>query len=430
LGGHAADCKLFAEIYCETGRIVDAFTSKITGKHGDVENWKVVPWGKNLRACTLMDSADDARIVSVIDIGSNTVKQNIFDRHDRSLTPSLDKDGMPQLSKGMRPNDPEPRLNGKGVEFLLDELLPRFQTNLAAHKTDTVIVVCTEAVRAAHRFDRAAVNVVLRKCAKRLCIPHRAINILGEDEEAKLAARAICIENRWADFSVTQGGGSTEIALIPRGTRNAAFRKTLRFGTQSLKAAEDAYSIISNGFASTAWFNTQESTSHDKNHRGGTRREIICLQGGPFRPVSRLLAQEIHDIPFYINPPYGGMVFVWDQRLEKALTRLASITSEGLLYEFIRWGNPQKRKATDEHLARWVQTKEYERWRETPVQEKGSLADKEVSIYRRWQKRVARRGEGIPSAAQTILAAAERIKPHEIVIGRRSIREAALLEHV
>lgn len=391
------------------------------------ELWRPIPWGDSFIAATRLKSPQVSQIVSVIDLGSNSLKQAIFDQRMKSLSPIDEQDTIAALAAGMKPNDLHARLSEKGLNILFTEALPRFMEKHKKFQVDTIVVVCTEAMRSAHLSDPDAVNLVRQKIADQLGIPSRAINLAKDDEEARLAASAALIENPNDEFVMMQGGGSTELARNPLGASDECFRRTLRFGTRTLVQQPHIDKFLRDEFSHVDWFKPLASSPAGSYGITDDRYGSICLLGGAFRPIGRLLCQRINNTPFYNTASYGGRRFLWNAVLENHLKSLTHITPEQLKYEFVRWGNPETRHMTDAKLKPWL-VKNYTPWIANPIQIMGSNKAKATTIGEVWHEKVARRAGGIPSAARTILAAVEAVRPHEIVFGNGNIREAIFLE--
>ena len=387
------------------------------------EKWQLLPWGDELIACTNRSLSAIPKLVSVIDLGSNSLKQVIFDRQSGSHVLVSESDAIAGLAEGMKPNDAEAQLNPHGLDVLFHEALPEFNKKHEKFRVDTIVVVCTEAIRSVHRSSPEVIREILQKIAHVLDVPVEAINIISGDTEARLAGRAALIENPLDQYVIMQGGGSTEVIHSPEGANSKEFRSTLRFGTQTLRHQADAKALLQEGFAGIDWFKVAAPDV------GGShiRPVSLCLLGGGFRPIGRLLCQRIDNIPFFSTAPFGGRRFLATEKMIRHLEELSTVSENQLKREFAQWLNPALRRLPGHDLDNWI-LGNYDDWAGIPANKMGSLKLSDDTIGKVWHEKIMRRAPGIPTAALTILAALEAVAPDQIVFGNGNIRQATLLE--
>lgn len=356
-------------------------------------SWTINRWGPSLLACTRSPDIKSSQLVSVIDLGSNSVKHEIFNRSQQSIEPIFESDSFPHLAAGMEPNEPKPHLNPTGLEILCDETLPSFKKQYERAGVDTVVIICTEAIRSVQHYNPAEVESLFKYASQKLGLPVQAFNVLSEDGEARLAAKTALIENPYEEYVVMQGGGSTEVARNPLGAVSPDFRATLRFGSQTLKDLSSAQALLTEELSSIPWFKPLSSSSYGAYGASNGHRGSICFLGGTLRPIGRLLAQQVNRIPFSTRSLYGGRRFLWNDDLKDYLTHLSNASPNQLNAEFY-----------------------------------ASPAAQQTETRKAWDKKIGRRADGISGGALTILTAAECTRPHEIVFANTNMRQATFLE--
>lgn len=381
--------------------------------------WVMRSFGTGVQAAVASTVLGTPQTVCVIDIGSNSLKATVFDCRQRPPQ-AVDKyDKILGLAEGMVPNDPNPKLNKDALARLFDKALPNCRDLIQSNKVDAVTVLCTEAVRAVQRHDPDKIKTFRRDVAAALGIPRQAVNVISEATEATLAAKAVLYGNERSDgFAVTAGGGSTELAEVRAGRIRSGRCATLRFGARTLTAHANPRKVITEGLSRTEWFRARRA------QRGGHRpsashslekpanRDLI-LQGGSFRVVGRLLAENIYNIGFDSTIPFGGYTFAWDKPVQDQLQKLRGTSFTKLENEFIRHEHPDRRDASDKELGKWKDGKAYAKWTATPR-------------YKKWYKRIGQRADFIAASVEIILAAEERIQAKTVTFSAQSMREGAL----
>jgi exopolyphosphatase / guanosine-5'-triphosphate,3'-diphosphate pyrophosphatase len=146
----------------------------------------------------------DGRI-AVIDLGSNSLRLVIFERHGSALVPLLNEKVMCGLARGLAQSG---RLSRDGIALALPNL-QRFVALARAIGVDHLAVVATAAVRDA-ADGRAFAAEVERRCDV-------AVTIIDGGAEARLSALGLLAGIPEADGVVGDlGGGSVELVQVRR----------------------------------------------------------------------------------------------------------------------------------------------------------------------------------------------------------------------
>jgi histone H3/H4 len=371
--------------------------------------WDIISLGKDIKVY-----ARDREIKKpvVIDIGSNSVKLVVYGLCESPPRVIVAYDRHCGLGAGMTHDDPKPRLNEGGLRILFDEFLPASQNIIKEQTPDGFIVMCTEAVRASHENpdERKNVERFLNKIAHSLCVPREAINILSKALEAYLAAETALCADLNDIYGIMMGGGSSEFFQIIDRKIHPDRCSTLRFGTRSLYGDSNAAQIINEEFNLVPWFRDNERINSTPDHR--TR---LCLLGGAFRFVGRLLAERIDKINFAADTPFGGYTFAWGKELEAHVRNLRGATHETLFNH--TFGAPKPEGLQRVRIAGTT----YVKVKDTFVEK--SNFDR---MCKKWEKRIGRRAASISVATQTILEAGDRLRPRTINFSPHNMREAAL----
>ena len=396
---------------------------KLTFAAGDAVTdiaWVMRSFGKGVQAAVSPATRENPKAVCIIDIGSNSLKATVFNCSQQPPK-AVDKyDKILGLAEGMVPNDPKPKLNKDALDTLFNKALPNCLELIQANKVDTVTVLCTEAVRAVQRYDPDKIKAFRQDVAAALGIPKHAVNVIAEATEATLAAKAVLYGNERSDgFAVTAGGGSTELAEVKQGHIRSKRCATLRFGARTLTAHANPRKVIEEGLSRTDWFKARRVRhAGRRSHAKGGNNEQTCnrdliLQGGSFRVVGRLLAENIYKIGFDSTIPFAGYTFAWDGQVESQLQKLRGTSFVKLENDFIRHELPDRRDDSDKVLGKWKDSKAYAKWTETPR-------------YKKWLKRIGQRADFIAASVEIILAAEERVQAKTVTFSSQSMREGAL----
>lgn len=147
-----------------------------------------------------------AQPVAVLDIGSNSVRLVVYERHARSLTPLYNEKSACALGRGIAQSG---RLADANVEKALDAI-KRFALVARMMRVGQVHVLATSAVRdAANRQDFvSAVEAIMEA----------PVRVLSGEEEAHFAALGVVAGiPGFAGVVGDLGGGSLELSIIANG---------------------------------------------------------------------------------------------------------------------------------------------------------------------------------------------------------------------
>jgi exopolyphosphatase/pppGpp-phosphohydrolase len=379
---------------------------------------------KDVKVCFKKD-ATNARLRIVIDIGSNSVKLVAY---DCTTTPPaiLDEHSLKcGLGADMKPHDKHARLNPAAMRKINREALPAWRSIIAKHKPGTMIVVCTEAVRAAHanRDERKNVEAFLGNVAKNLGLPAKGIDIVSKKLEARLGVEAaLCGDIDNCD-AIMGGGNSFEFFQI-RGKHMVPGRHTTRrFGTGSLKNAKNYVGIIEEELAKVSWF-------PDRRYEPDTaaRTAHLCLLGGAFRFVGRLLAERINRLnPIDAKTEFGGHTFAWDSAgvLKGHLLALQNSTKNELFRASFGASAAEILKK-----CRTLKDKNGGKVSYVPIRWEGrDILVKESDFEKmraKWENKIGSRADTLRVVVQAILEAEARVRPRTINFSRQTLRDGVL----
>lgn len=376
--------------------------------------WVMRSFGEGVQAAVASQAPEKPRIVCIIDIGSNSLKATVFDCRQRPPQTVDSYDKIIGLAQGMIPNDPNPKLNKDALYALFDKALPNCRDLIEGNKVDAVTVLCTEAVRAVQHNDPDAIKAFRNDVAEALGIPKQAVNVISETTEATLAAKAVIYGNARCDgFAVTAGGGSTELAEVKQGRIRYRRCATLRFGARTLAAHANPRQVIKEGLNRAEWFRARRAQHQANNAVEANCNRDLVLQGGSFRVVGRLLAENIYNIGFDSTLPFGGYTFAWGGQVRDELQKLRGTNFDKLENDFIRHEHPERRDDNAKELTKWRDSKSYAKWTDTPC-------------YKKWHKRIGQRADFVAASVEIILAAEERVHPGTLTFSAQSMREGAL----
>lgn len=141
--------------------------------------------------------------IGIVDLGSNSLRLAVFERHGTGLFPLLNEKVMVGLARGLSANG---RLNREGQAVALVNLR-RFVALARAIGVDRLAVLATAAVRDAED-GRAFADEVARECR----VP---VTVIDGAEEARLSAAGVLAGIPEADGVVGDlGGGSVELIEV------------------------------------------------------------------------------------------------------------------------------------------------------------------------------------------------------------------------
>jgi exopolyphosphatase/guanosine-5'-triphosphate,3'-diphosphate pyrophosphatase len=165
--------------------------------------------------------ATDEGRVAVIDIGSNSIRLEIFDGLTRAFCPLFNEKVICGLGRGLKSTG---RLSEEGVEMALANL-PRFTRMARGMGAAGVDMLATAAVREAENGAEFIAEVE-RRCG-------HAVRVLSGAEEARVSALGVLAGMPDADGVMGDlGGGSLELVEIGDGTLGDS--ATLSLGTLRL----------------------------------------------------------------------------------------------------------------------------------------------------------------------------------------------------
>ncbi|GLQ57687.1 Ppx/GppA phosphatase family protein [Devosia nitrariae] len=220
--------------------------------------------------------------VAVLDIGSNSVRLVVYERHARSLTPLYNEKVACALGRGMAANG---RLADENVARALTAI-KRFALVARLMRTGQVHVLATSAVRDASNRD-AFVEAVE-------AIMDVRVNVLSGEEEAHYAALGVVAG--YPDFIGMVGdlgGGSLELSSIADGsdTNGETYELgVIRLQDDSGGSPTRATEIVRSRL---------RSASLNANRRDGT----FCAIGGTWRTLAKI-HQNLRGYPLHMVQHY------------------------------------------------------------------------------------------------------------------------------
>lgn len=223
-----------------------------------------------------------ARPVAVLDIGSNSVRLVVYERHARSLTPLYNEKSACALGRGMAANG---RLADANMARALTAIR-RFALVARLMRVGTVHILATSAVRdAANREDFVtAVESIM----------DAPVRVLSGGEEAHYAALGVVAGSPgFVGVVGDLGGGSLELSSIDDGCDTQG--ETYELGV--IRLQDD-----SNGSPGNAAGIVRERLkSATLSGDGGER--VFCAIGGTWRAMAKL-HQHLTDYPLHMVQHY------------------------------------------------------------------------------------------------------------------------------
>jgi exopolyphosphatase/guanosine-5'-triphosphate,3'-diphosphate pyrophosphatase len=236
------------------------------------------------------DTTPTASRIAVIDLGSNSLRLVVFERHGGALFPLLNEKVMCALGRGISSTG---RLNPEGVSLALANLR-RFVALARALGIEHLAVLATAAVRDA--IDgRSFAAEVEHHC-------HVPVKIVEGGEEARLSAAGVLAGIPDADGVVCDlGGGSVELVRVGAGSpsRTGEIGQTgkgitLPIGPLRLAELGDSTRAISEAAELALLPATVLRAAPGKN---------LYLVGGASRAIARLHMEHTH-YPLHIVHQY------------------------------------------------------------------------------------------------------------------------------
>ncbi len=221
--------------------------------------------------------------VAVLDIGSNSVRLVVYERHARALTPLYNEKASCALGRGVASTG---RLADDNMQRALTAI-KRFALVVRLMKVATTHVLATSAVREASNRDAfvSAVEAIIKA----------PVRVLSGEEEAHYAALGVCAGiPGFSGFVGDLGGGSLELSVMENGRDTTG--ETHQLGVIRLqddsKASPAAARTLSRSRLKQSMLATRE--------RGGQ----FCAIGGTWRALAKL-HQVISKYPLHMVQHYA-----------------------------------------------------------------------------------------------------------------------------
>ena len=220
--------------------------------------------------------------VSVIDIGSNSIRMLIYENFNYSRVPFFNEKAVCELGKNL---DKSKKLNNKGKDYAL-KVLKRFSEILNVSKIQTIKIFATAVLREATDANEF-VNQVEELFKTK-------VNILSGFEEAEYTAEGVKIGFKHVDGLVADlGGGSLELTRVEN---NIITDKTslplgvLRLLNNPLIKKRNLNKYVKNLFKDEKWLSKKKFNN-------------LYLVGGTWRALFKLHLFQ-HDHPVHIIHQY------------------------------------------------------------------------------------------------------------------------------
>ncbi|MBV8121152.1 MAG: hypothetical protein JO081_14590 [Alphaproteobacteria bacterium] len=231
-----------------------------------------------------------AERIGIIDLGSNSLRLAVFERHGAALFPLLNEKVMCGLARGMSTTG---SLNREGVGLAFVNL-QRFVALARAIGVDHLAVLATAAVRDASD-GRAFADKVAKHCDV-------AVTVIDGAEEARLSAAGVLAGIPDADGVVGDlGGGSVELVRVRPSIRGVAVEGariergiSLPLGPLRLAELGDSPRAVAEAVERTL-----ATTAIAQDDRG----KDLYLVGGAARAIARLHMEHSH-YPLHIVHGY------------------------------------------------------------------------------------------------------------------------------
>jgi exopolyphosphatase/guanosine-5'-triphosphate,3'-diphosphate pyrophosphatase len=208
-----------------------------------------------------------ARPVAVLDIGSNSVRLVVYERHARSLTPLYNEKSSCALGRGVAATG---RLADENVNRALTAI-KRFALVTRLMQAGTVHILATSAVRDASNRD-AFVHAVTEIMGAR-------VRVLSGEEEAHYAALGVVAGMPHFEGAVGDlGGGSLELSSIHNGRDSSG--ETLELGV--IRLQDDSGNSPARAM----------EIARDRLARSGLAKmassPLFCAIGGTWRSLAKI----------------------------------------------------------------------------------------------------------------------------------------------
>lgn len=223
-----------------------------------------------------------ARPVAVLDIGSNSVRLVVYERHARALTPLYNEKSACALGRGMAQTG---RLADENMHQAL-EAMKRFALVARMMRVGKIYVLATSAVRDAANRDEFVAQVA--------AIMDTPVRVLSGEEEAHFAALGVFAGIPGFTGVVGDlGGGSLELSAIANGADTGG--QSFELGVIRLQDEADGQPQKASAIVRAAMANSLLSGRGD----GGQFAAI----GGTWRSLAKLHQAEF-DYPLHMVQDY------------------------------------------------------------------------------------------------------------------------------
>ncbi|MHB1102005.1 MAG: Ppx/GppA phosphatase family protein [Devosia sp.] len=225
-----------------------------------------------------------ARPVAVLDIGSNSVRLVVYERHARALTPLYNEKSACALGRGLAATG---RLAYESIDRALTAI-QRFALVTRLMRVGQVHVLATSAVREAEN-SKAFVDAVTE-------IMGAEVRVLSGEEEAHFAALGVIAGMpSFAGVVGDLGGGSLELSTILAGHDSVG--ETHELGVIRLQDDSGSSPAKAQAIAKQRLKNSRLA----KNAAGG----VFCAIGGTWRSLAKA-HQVLRDYPLHMVQHYSA----------------------------------------------------------------------------------------------------------------------------
>lgn len=239
------------------------------------------PWGVDADP-SAQGRIKGARPVAVLDIGSNSVRLVVYERHARALTPLYNEKSSCALGRGVAETG---RLAEESIQKALTAI-KRFALVIRLMNVGTTHVLATSAVREAANQESfvAAVEKIIG----------RPVRVLSGEEEAHFSALGVRAGiPGYSGVAGDLGGGSLELSAMDEG--DDAFGETLELGV--IRLQDDSKGSPSK--ARTISRSRLKQSMLVDRAAGGT----FCAIGGTWRSLAKV-HQVLGEYPLHMVQHY------------------------------------------------------------------------------------------------------------------------------
>jgi len=255
--------------------------------------------------------------VAVLDIGSNSVRLVVYERHARSLTTLYNEKAACALGRGMAANG---RLAEDAMERALTSI-QRFALVARLMQVGQVHILATSAVRDAANRDEFVAKVE--------AIMEAPVTVLGGEDEAHFAALGVVAG--WPDFHGMVGdlgGGSLELSTIDAGVDTGG--ESFELGVIRL---QDDSGLDPSKAATIARGRLKESSLKARKSGG-----MFCAIGGTWRTLAKI-HQKLRGYPLHMVQHYR----VPTEDMIKLCAEVVAASSSGKVYPGSEYSSTSRR---------------------------------------------------------------------------------------